>query len=76
MMDDNVVAFPGITRLDGDPAITLAEAVKEGLAHVVVIGETEDGEEYFASSVAGGPDVLWMLARAQKRLLEVVDAGE
>jgi hypothetical protein len=40
------------------------------LAYVIIIGETDDGEFYFASSKASGPDVLWDLEKAKLVLLQ------
>ena len=68
----NVVSAPVITTLNLDPAQVLAAAAEHGLEAVVVIGRGADGE-YFASSVADGGDVLWMLERAKKALLATVD---
>ena len=73
VMTDNVVPFTGITKLDL-PADHVIEQARGKLKSVVIVGELEDGSEYFASSVAGGPDVLWALERAKLRLLQIVDA--
>lgn len=72
MSDDNVVSFTGITRLDGDPERILKAAMKAGLEGVVILGYDADGAEYFASSYAGGPDVLWLLERCKIALLDAV----
>ena len=71
---DNVVDFNGITKLDLDPERVLAKAAGK-LQSVVIIGETKDGDEYFASSVADGGSVLWMIERAKLKLLRVADDG-
>ena len=68
----DVVIFHGVTVLDFDPDRVLSAAVGE-LECVVVIGRTKYGEEYFASSLADGGDVLWMMERAKKALLEISD---
>ena len=68
----DVVELRNITRLDLPPDRIL-ESAKGKLSEVIVIGFTEDGEEYFASSVADGGSVLWQLERAKKRLLDVSD---
>lgn len=75
MADDNVVEFGGITKLDLDPMRVLEEAKKAGLKRVVIIGYCDEAEEdeYFASSVSDGGDVLWMLERAKLKLLRIVD---
>lgn len=71
---DNVVKFPGITRLDVDPERVLEAALGQ-LEGVVVLGLTKDGEEeYFASSYADGGTVMWLLERCKKKLLEAWDS--
>lgn len=69
----DVVNFTGITSLDIPADRVLQAAIDEGLESVIVVGYTKDGNEFFASSIAGGPDCLWLMARFQKRLLEAVD---
>lgn len=75
----NVVELDVITRLDLPPERVLKWALEEDLESVVIIGcrknghESKHGDEYFASSIAGGPEVVWMLERAKKKLLEMGD---
>jgi hypothetical protein len=69
-MSENVVTFTGITRLDMPPDRILESAVGE-LQSVVVLGYDEDGDEFFASSLADGGEVLWLLERLKKKLLAV-----
>ena len=71
MSTSNVVEFDGITTLDIPPTLILAKAAGAKLKTCVVVGFDEDGQLYFASSVADGGDVLWMFELAKKRLLEV-----
>lgn len=72
-MNDNVVNFSGITKLDM-PADRILEAAKGTLdGGVILIGYDNDGDEYFASSIANGPDVLWLLERMKIKLLGIVD---
>ena len=71
-MNDNVIPFGGITRLDIDPDRVLSSAVGK-LECVVIAGMGKDGKEYFASSMADGADALWYLKRCEKRLLELGD---
>lgn len=75
-MPDNVVKFTGVTRLDSDPKGVLEGALERGLEGVVICGYTASGDEYFASSYANGPDVLWLLERMKMKLLEVPDTYE
>ena len=57
------------TRLDVPAERILKAALKAGVSRVVIVGYTEDGEEYFAASIASGATVLWLLERAKLRLL-------
>ena len=68
----NVVRFTGISKLDM-PADHVLESALGKLEGVVVLGYDKDGQEYFASSYADGGDMLWLLERAKKALLEVAD---
>ena len=60
----------GETRLDLDPDTVLAAAAGK-LKDVVIVGYEADGSFYFASSQADGPEALWLLAQAQRKLLEI-----
>lgn len=71
-MTGTVLEFGGLTRLPIDPERVLAKASGK-LKSVIVIGETEDGEEYFSASDPDGSSVLWMLERAKYLLLKIVD---
>jgi hypothetical protein len=72
-ISDNVVYARIPTRLDVPCERILEGAQKAGLTEVVVLGFDADGNEYFASSVADGGDVLWHLERAKFRLLRSVE---
>ena len=65
----NVVRLPCITTLDLQPDVILGEAMGK-LKTVVVMGYDEDGEEYFASSVADGGTVMWLMERVKQLLLD------
>lgn len=67
----DVVILPVLTRLDipAERVIGMAQAAE--LANVVVLGYTKDGNEYFASSYADGGNVLWLMERLKKQLLEI-----
>ena len=69
----NVIPINCVTRLDIDPDIVLDAAKKLNLTDVVIMGYYPDGSEYFASSVADGGTVLWMMERSKKLLMEVFD---
>lgn len=68
----NVVDFPGITRLNLDPDRTL-ENTKGKLDGFIICGYDKEGDEYFASTFADGGEVLWLLERCKKKLMEVQD---
>lgn len=67
-----VIQFRGITRLNLDPD-TVLENNKGKLEGLVILGYDKDGDEYFASTYADGGEVLWLLERCKKMLLEVPD---
>lgn len=67
-----VIPLNNLTRLNINPERVL-DAAKGEVDRVVILGWAADGEEYFASSIADGADVLWLLERLKKRLLETVD---
>ena len=71
-MSDNVIPLGNITRLDV-PVERILEAAKTYVdgGGVVVLGWDKFGELYFASSVADGGEVLWLMEKAKKALLEV-----
>lgn len=69
----NVIPLGCITRLDL-PTERVLEAAKSHCDDgVVILGYDKEGDLYFASSIADGGDVLWLLELAKKRLLEVGD---
>jgi hypothetical protein len=65
-----VVDFTGITTLPLQPDRVLTSALGK-LDNAVVIGWDKDGELWFASTEAGGPEVLWLLEKAKQALLEI-----
>lgn len=70
-MIDNVIPLGNVTRLN-IPTDRVLEAAKGHCSDgVVVIGWDDDGTLYFASSIADGGDVLWLMEMCKKNLLEV-----
>ena len=69
---DNVVRLGGITKLDLDPDRVLNKAVGK-LDRVVVIGYKKDGDEYFASSIADGGTLTWLMDRTKHKLMQMID---
>lgn len=68
-----VVRLKCVTTLDLDPDVVLEEAVG-CLKGVVIMGYLkEDDTEYFASSIADGSDILWLMERMKNQLLKIVD---
>lgn len=68
----NVIDLPCVTKLNSDPDRILRAALDK-LEDVIIIGYDKEGEEYFKSSIPGGPEVLWHLERAKHKLIEIVD---
>lgn len=73
MSDENVVILPVVTTLDIPPERILSQAIAADLDRVIVVGYDQDGQEYFASSVADGGTVVWLMERAKIKLLRMVD---
>lgn len=67
-----VVPFTGVTTLDFDPDFILDQA-KGMLDSCVVVGIDKEGHDYFASSVADGGTVVWVLERAKHSLMREAD---
>lgn len=62
-----------MTNEDVPVAKVLAGAEMANLDEVVIIGYNKDGGFYLASSKASGPEILWALEYAKKKLLAIVD---
>lgn len=72
MVANNVIPLGNITRLDL-PTDRVLDAVKGQCSDgVVVIGFDDQGELYFASSIADGGSIIWLLEQAKLELLTVV----
>jgi hypothetical protein len=67
-----IALFPGVTKLKSNPDLLLQDAIGK-LESAVIIGFTKDGDEYFNTSEPDGADVLWLIERTKKKLLEVPD---
>lgn len=70
-MSDNVIPLNNITKLDLPPDRVLQSAVGQ-MDGVVLLGWDKNGELYFASSIADGGEVNWLLDKAKMALLNVV----
>ena len=69
----NVAQIDVVTSLDIDPVAVLAGAHNVGLAEVVVVGFTDDGKEYFASSISDAGQSMYHLQRGIYRLNKTMD---
>lgn len=65
-----IVDLDVVTRLDVPAERILKKALERGMESVVVVGYDKDGNEYFASSVADGGTVLWLLERCRWKLMK------
>ncbi len=65
-----VILMNGITKLDL-PIDRVLDSAKGELEGVILIGYDKEGEEYFASTYADGGDILWLIERLKKRLLQI-----
>jgi len=63
-----VLPFSGLTKLD-IPIDRILDGSKGKFDSVVILGYDEAGEEYFASSIADGGEVLWLLERCKQELM-------
>jgi len=64
-----IIKFPGKTYADIPADDVLASAMGK-LSGVVLMGYTTDGQEYIASSISDGPQMVWLLERAKLYIIE------
>ena len=69
-MSDNVIPLGNITRLDLPTDHVLDAAKGDCSDGVIVLGYDDQGELYFASSIADGGSVIWLLEQAKLALLK------
>jgi len=74
-MMDKVTKLRTTTFLDL-PAKAVLEGAIDRITRVVVMGYDKEGDYYFASSIAEGPDILWLLEQYKKRILSNPDREE
>lgn len=48
-------------------------AKEAGLTSAIILGWDEDGDIYFAASMADGGDALWLIEKAKRALLSYGD---
>lgn len=63
-----IIPLNMVTRLDL-PVDRVLESAKDKMENVVIMGWTEDGELYFASTFADGGTVMWLLEKCKEALL-------
>jgi len=67
-----VIPIGGVTRLDL-PADRILENNIGEFETLIIMGWDKDGNEVFASSISDGGEIIWLLERMKKILLESVD---
>lgn len=65
----DIIKFPGVTKLDIPVDTVLNKALESNLKSTVVLGWEQDGEGYYASSIAEGAEILWLLESMKYVLL-------
>ena len=70
-MTAKVIPLGMVTRLDL-PVDQILERAKDQLQSVVIMGWDNEGQEYFASTIADGADVLWLMEKLKLKLLTVI----
>ena len=75
-MDEKVIPLRCMTTLDIPVERIITSAEEANLESIVVIGWEDDGSFYFASSISDGADVLWLLEKAKKQLLDVMEVND
>ena len=76
-MGDVVYDTGIITKLDLPPERTLKFALEQvKLKSVVILGWEDDGEPYFASSIADAAEVIFLMELYKYQLLKMVDNNE
>jgi len=72
-MSGNVVYWPHPTRIELPAERVLEGAKAHDLKTAVVMGWTQEGDVYFASTTSDGGDVMWLMEWAKKALLDAID---
>ena len=72
----NIQPLSVVTSHDISPTSVLADAHNAKLEIVVVVGFTEDGEEFFASSCADAAEGMYHLQRGIYKLNKMVDGED
>ena len=68
-----ILQLNNITRFDL-PVRQVLDGAKDELQGVVILGYCKGGqEEYFATNMSYAKDILWLLERCKRALLNVLD---
>lgn len=65
-----VIPLGCVTKLD-IPVDRVLDSAKDNLNSVVLMGYDKEGELYFASTMADGGEVLWLIEQLKLQLLSV-----
>ncbi|MBC6444615.1 MAG: hypothetical protein GDA50_04175 [Alphaproteobacteria bacterium GM202ARS2] len=68
-MSAKIIQLPVDPGFSHDAKVVLERALKSDINAVVILGWCEDGCEYMATSIASGPEVLWLTERMKQRLM-------
>lgn len=68
-MSAEIIELDVDTVLDLPAERVLRKATEQDLEAVVVIGWTKEGDLYFDSSYANGPEALWLIELAKHNLM-------
>ncbi len=70
-MSAEVVDLNFVAGRDTTAALILPKAIEADLEHCVVLGWDKDGDFFFSSSYAAGPEILWLLEVARIKLMHM-----
>ena len=79
MNGDNVIEFPGMTKVDYTPAYLMEKAREWDMEHCLIVGCTKEGELKFGGTTCDTAKILLLLERARIVLmadLTVEDTGD
>lgn len=76
MTEDNVIRLQTTTTLDL-PAETILDGAREAdLETAAVLGWEQNGDFYFASTIADPTKLLWLLKTAERALFNMAEDNE
>ncbi len=66
---ENVTKLVPVVPEDLPSKSILGNAIETGLTSCLIIGYEKDGTFFFSSTMADGPEALWLLEMAKAKLL-------